>query len=511
MCGASGSATDPVSNEQAGLLPGRPVAAGSVVMNRLSGRCASWRRVGLAAGLALVATAAAVAVLVRADGSAALRSELEAEFTGAYPAQPVGGGQIVDVELVAGESTVELSEGPSTAVWVYNGVVPGPPLRVTLGDTLRVTVRNELPASTTIHWHGIRVPNDMDGVPGVNQPHIEPGETFVYEFTPPDPGTYWYHSHTNGSEQLERGLYGSLVVTDDSEATGYAHDAVWVIDDWRLGDDNQIDPDFNTSADRTQNGRWGNLITVNANADEELVLQPGDRVRLRLINASNGRVYTPDFGDLDATLIAVDGLLAKEQRPADGFALAPGNRVDIDLTAPNDPGTYFVIDDYSGIEQPLASLLVEGGDETTSTVEPPTNEAIPDWDRAQEAAVDHELVFETVNVDDEWLWTVNGLAYPEYEPLELTAGQFTKIRLVNETHPLHPIHLHGQFFKVLSRNGEPVDEPFFRDTVLLDRLDVVEIGLVPLDVGTWVLHCHIQEHAEAGMMTIMNVEPAPDS
>ncbi len=480
-------------------------------MTRLAHIGPVWRRVGLGAGLTLVLTAAIATVLVRVDDGAALRDELEAEFTGAYPTQPVGGGQIVDVELVAGESTAELSEGTPTAIWAYNGVVPGPALRVALGATLRVTARNELPASTTIHWHGIRVPNDMDGVPGVNQPRIEPGETFVYEFTPPDPGTYWYHSHTDGSEQLERGLYGSLVVTADSETTGYAHDAVWVIDDWRLGDDNQIDPDFNTSADRTQNGRWGNLITVNANVDEQLVVQPGGRVRLRLINASNGRVYTPDLGDLDATLIAVDGLTAKEHRPADGLVLAPGNRVDIDITAPTDSGTYLVTDDYSGIEQPLASLVVDGDDDATSTFEPPANEAVPDWDRAAEAPVDHELIFETVNVDDEWLWTVNGLAYPDYKPLELTAGRFTKIRLVNETHPLHPIHLHGQFFKVLSLNGEPVDEPFFRDTVLLERLDVVEIGLVPLGVGTWVLHCHIQEHAEAGMMTIMNVGPAPGS
>lgn len=480
-------------------------------MNRLSDIGPAWRRVGLATGLALVVAAAIATVLVRADGSAALRNELEAEFTGAYPTQPAGGGQIVDIELIARESTAELSEGTPTAIWAYNGVVPGPALRVTLGDTLRVTVRNELPASTTVHWHGIRVPNDMDGVPGVNQPRIEPGETFVYEFTPPDPGTYWYHSHTDGSEQLERGLYGSLVVTDDNEPTGYAHDVVWVIDDWRLGDDNQIDPDFNTSADRTQNGRWGNLITVNANVGEELVVQSGDRVRLRLINASNGRVYTPDFGDLDATLIAVDGLTTKEHRPTESLVLAPGNRVDIDITAPGDPGTYLVTDNYSGIEQPLASLVVDGDSAATSTFEPPVNDALPDWDRAGEAAVDHKLVFESVKVDDEWLWTVNGLAYPDYEPLELTAGRFAKIRLVNETHPLHPIHLHGQFFKVLSRNGEPVDEPFFRDTVLLDRLDVVEIGLVPLDVGSWVLHCHIQEHAEAGMMTIMNVGRGPES
>ena len=470
----------------------------------------SWRRLGLGAGLVLL-VAVVVTMLARSDGSAALRADLEAEFAGAYPAEAAGGGRVVDVDLVTTESTVELVDGNPTDVWAYNGQVPGPALRIALGDTLRVTVRNELPASTTIHWHGIRVPNDMDGVPGVNQPRIEPGEVFVYEFTPPDAGTYWYHSHTDGSEQLERGLYGSLVVADDGDDTTYAHDATWVVDDWRLTDDNQIDPDFNTTADRTQSGRWGDLITVNATTDEELIVQPGDRVRLRLVNASNGRVYTPDFGDLDATLIAVDGLTVGEHRSADDSLLAPGNRLDVDITAPTVPGTYSVTDRYSGVEQPLASLVVAVGDNIGPSFEPPSNQAVPGWDRAAEAPVDHELVFETVDDDGEWLWTINGLAYPDYEPLELTAGRFTKIRLVNETHPLHPIHLHGQFFKVLSRNGEPVDEPFFRDTVLLDRLDIVEIGLVPLDVGTWVLHCHIQEHAEAGMMTVMNVAPPEQS
>lgn len=479
-------------------------------MTRLVSARFARRRLAVALVVGLVGVAALVAALaiVRSDGSAALRRDLEAEFDGAYPAGPAGGGDLVAIELVASPSTIELIDGTTTEVWSYNGSVPGPPIRISLGDTLRVTVRNELEAATTIHWHGVRVPNDMDGVPDVNQPRIESGESFVYEFTPPDAGTYWYHSHTDGSEQLERGLYGTLVVEDRETSAGYDHDVVWVLDDWRLTDGGQIDPDFNTSNDRTQSGRWGNLITVNASTDEQLVVQPGERIRLRLVNASNGRVYTPDFGDLDANLIAVDGLTTKTSQDGSNIVLAPGNRADLDIVAPATGGTYAISDAYSGVTQPLASLIVADDRPTASTgFAAPTNPAVPDWDSALEAPVDHELVLETINVDDEWLWTINGRAYPDHQPLELTAGRFTKIKLVNQTHPLHPMHLHGQFFKVLTRNGEPVDEPFFRDTVLLDRLDVVEIGLVPLDEGSWVLHCHIQEHADAGMMTVMTVEP----
>lgn len=462
------------------------------------------RRLALATVVAIVALAAVA--IARSDDSAALRRDLEAEFDGAYPAEPMGGGDLVQVELVASPSRIELIEGTTTDVWSYNGTVPGPAIRIALGDTLQVTVRNELEAATTIHWHGIRVPNDMDGVPDVNQPRIEPGGSFVYQFTPPDAGTYWYHSHTDGSQQLERGLYGSLVVHDPERSPDYDHDVVWVLDDWRLTEDGQIDPEFNTPNDRTQSGRWGNLITVNASTDQELEVRPGERIRLRLVNASNGRVYTPDFGDLDPTLIAIDGLTTKTGQDASTLALAPGNRADLDVVAPATAGSYGISDVFSGVTQSLAALVVTDDEPATvSDFAAPTNPHVPDWDSALDAPVDHELILETVNVDDEWLWTINGKVYPDHQPLELTAGRFTKIRLVNQTHPLHPMHLHGQFFKVLTRNGEPVDEPYFRDTVLLDRLDVVEIGLVPLDEGSWMLHCHIQEHAEAGMMTIMNV------
>ncbi len=133
---------------------------------------------------------------------------------GAYPKEPSGGGVTHEIQLILQPSTAELVDGTETDVWAYNGTVPGPAIEANLGATLRITVRNELPAATTIHWHGIRVPNAMDAVPDVNQSPIASRATFDYVFTPPDAGTYWYHSHTDGLEQLARGLYGSLVVVD---------------------------------------------------------------------------------------------------------------------------------------------------------------------------------------------------------------------------------------------------------------------------------------------------------
>lgn len=446
------------------------------------------------------------------DQHAALRVELQEEFEGAYPATPAGGGVTHDIDLVAAPATIALLEGTETAVWAYNDTVPGPQIRISLGDAVRVSLTNELPVPTTIHWHGIRVPNNMDGVPGVNQDHIEPGETFAYEFTPPDAGTYWYHSHTEGSEQLERGLYGSFIVEDTDTSAEASTDVVWVVDDWLLDDQNQIDPAFNTTADRTHSGRWGNHMTVNASADQSLTVRPGEQIRLRMVNASNGRVYMPDFDTISASVVAIDGLNVAKPFHADELKLAPGNRADFLIQAPTLPGVYVVNDMYLGTPQALASITVLDEPAATAVTDFDTRQLVPDqlvpeWSGAHDAPIDHELLFETAEVDGEWKWFINGEAFPNHNVLDLELGQFTKIRLRNQTHPLHPIHLHGVFFKVLTRNGEPVDEPYFRDTILLEQLDEVEIGLVPLDEGQWVLHCHIQEHADAGMMTVMNIAP----
>jgi FtsP/CotA-like multicopper oxidase with cupredoxin domain len=123
--------------------------------------------------------------------------------------------------------------GPPTDVWCYGNRIPGPELRVRQGQPLRITVRNDLPEETTVHWHGIRLPNAMDGVPGLTQTPIKPGETFSYEFTPPDAGTFWYHPHANSLSQLGRGMAGAFVV-EEPEPIAVDRELVWVLADWRL-------------------------------------------------------------------------------------------------------------------------------------------------------------------------------------------------------------------------------------------------------------------------------------
>lgn len=417
-------------------------------------------------------------------------------------------GNIKEVSLTAQAGTISLAQGGYLNVWSYNNQVPGPEIRIDKGDTLRINFANKLSQETTIHFHGIRVPNAMDGVPGVTQEPIKPGESFTYEFTPKDAGTFWYHPHVRGSEQVERGLYGVIVVEDPDEPK-YDQDKVMVLDDWRLDETGQIDPRFNTGGDLMHDGRWGNLITVNGESNYSLPTKAGERIRLRLINTSNARVYKLDFGELDAQGFAVDGMLARETFNAQWFELAPGNRLDVDIAIPliSRSKPYLIRDVFTRQANNLASLTVEDILSTPKTFDTPQAQQFPDWTQASISKIDKEYRLNARRGGRFGIeWTINDKAYPDYDPITLKKGKFNVIRFTNESHRLHPMHLHGQFFKVLSRNGQLVDEPFLRDTVLIKSQETVDLGLVPLDEGSWANHCHALEHAEAGMMTVVEVK-----
>lgn len=438
----------------------------------------------------------------------ALRMALTAEFNDAFLENIEQNDNIVKYDLLATEIELSLFGDPPTKVFAYNNQIPGPTLRIKKGDTLKVNFRNELPQDTTIHWHGVRVPNAMDGVPGVTQDPIKPKEEFVYEFTPKDAGTFWFHPHVRTAEQIEKGLYGLLIV-EDEYTEKYSKDVVWVLDDWRLLENNEINENFVTRHDLMHDGRWGNTITVNGKPNETVTLQPGERALLRLVNTSNGRVYGLNFGSLDAKIVAVDGMTSKEPVKANGFELSPGNRIDVDITIPLEGygEKYTIRDQFTRYTNTLGSINIEGDPVEIVDFEYPTNTKIPDWDKAIELFPDKTYRLNARQGGKYGLeWTINDKAYPNYDPLELKHGVFNKIRFVNESYRLHPMHLHGQFFKVIARNGVAVNEPYFRDTVLIKRQETVDIALVPLDKGSWANHCHILEHAEAGMMTIVEVK-----
>ena len=458
--------------------------------------------------LSRVAVALVVVVVVGCERTPRT-PDLASEIAAAYPAEAQPAGVLRTFEISAAEAQIPLIDGGVLRVWAYNGTVPGPTLRVKLGETVRVLFTNKLPQETTIHWHGVRVPNGMDGVPHATQPPVQPGGTFTYEFTPKDAGTFWFHPHVRSSEQVERGLYGLLIV-DDKAPPPYTRDVAWVLDDWLLTPDRQIVPTFNTPHDLAHDGRWGNAITVNGRTDTTLTVAAGERFRLRLLNSSNGRIYAPELPGLDAKIIAVDGLYTATPVPLGRFELAPGNRLDLDVTVTGNARSVSVTDTfYPQRTNRLAQIEIDG---TTATPQfaSPAKTRVPAWATALDTPVTHEFRLNARRGGPLGIeWTIDDVAFAGHEhahpSLSLQRGAFAHLKFVNESGRLHPIHLHGMFFKLLARNGVPAGEVFFRDTVLIHANETIDIGLVPLDAGDWMLHCHILEHAEAGMMTMLKV------
>jgi FtsP/CotA-like multicopper oxidase with cupredoxin domain len=412
------------------------------------------------------------------------------------------------------------AEYPSTDVWAYNGTVPGPELRLQQGRRLSIGVENGLNVPTTVHWHGIRLPNAMDGVPHLTQPPIAAnGGRFRYEFDLPDAGTYWYHPHLGSPEQVGRGLYGALIV-EEREPPAVDRDLVWVISDWRLDRQARQVEDFRNFMDATHAGRIGNTVTINGVLRERLAVRAGERIRLRLINASNARIYGLNFEKHAPWIIALDGHPVAPHW--DGrVVLGPGMRADVILDCTAQPGsTHAIIDDfYSRRAYRLMNIEYSREKPLRESFAPaprlaPNPVAEPELGKATR----HSIVFgggmmgamPSQREHRGLFWTVNGKPVPEgdhtHSPiLSLAKGGSYIVELANETSWHHPIHLHGHVFRVLTRNGKEVLPRQWADTVLLDPDSRAEIAFVADNPGDWMLHCHVLEHQVTGMMAVVRV------
>ena len=461
------------------------------------------------------------------------------------PSWPTGAAAASHHRIVAAAGRAPLVGGeyPETAVWSYNGTVPGPELRVRQGEQLRVTVENRLDEETTIHWHGVRVPNAMDGVPHLTQKPIAPGETFDYAFDCPDAGTFWYHPHQRSLEQVGRGLYGPLIV-EEPEPVTVDRDVTWVLDDWRLRSDASISGDFGNMMDTGMAGRIGNTVTINGRLPDTFAVRAGERIRLRLINAANARIFGLEFEGHPPQIIALDGQPVDPHVPEGGrIVLGPAMRADLIVDMTGTPGGRFrVIDSfYRGREyrlvdlvyadQPLRDNLPE------APIRLPSNPlAEPDLGTAERHVVSFgggmmggmmgagmrggmdgmmndgmmgEMMDRMMRgMSHDGVWTVNGVSASGHvmEPmLILSRGRPYLLALHNETAWQHPIHLHGHSFRVVSRGGRPTRHREWQDTVLMAPDERVEIALVADNPGDWMVHCHILEHQAAGMMGVVRV------
>ncbi|MFT5686706.1 MAG: FtsP/CotA-like multicopper oxidase with cupredoxin domain, partial [Myxococcota bacterium] len=412
---------------------------------------------------------------------------------------------VVEVHLTASETEILWSDDAddiTEEVWAYNGVVPGPVIQAWLGQTVRVVFTNDLPDETTIHWHGLRIDDEMDGVPAIQDP-IQPGETFTYEFTPPDSGTFWYHPHVRSHEQIERGLQGALIVHEPDAPV--VQERMFVLDDVSIQSGGSFES-FTIGHMTSVHGRFGNTLLANGvNAlveplSDTLSADTGER--WRIVNTANARTLYADVTNASWRVIAVDGTLLPDPYEPEWVQLPIGRRFDLEVI-PDGSGEPVVLrillpDTTGGFDEyPVFEGTVSGEIGSTDWQDWPAT-ALPEAPDSFEQDV--SLVFDNEADGNLAVWTINGDTWDEHEAIEVTGGTDSEIEITDESGAEHPFHLHGQLFQVLTRDGEPVDEPGLMDTVMVNPDETLTIWTDFSNPGRWMTHCHILEHTEQGMM-----------
>ena len=423
----------------------------------------------------------------------------------------------VEVELVAAPATVELLPGLPAEVWAFRdgadpdavGTIPGPMLVANLGDHVVVHFRNDLPEPTTIHWHGLRVPNDADGTPA-SQLEVPPGGTYDYEMTIVDAGLYWYHPHVEADVQIERGLYAPILVQGGVEPD-VAADRVFVLDDVKVESTGQLST--TTDALDLMLGRQGNVVLVNGTRDASITAAAGTRERWRFVNTANGRYFQLELPGHSFRVIGWDGGLVDAPYETDRVLLAPGERYDVLVELEGAAGDELTLrtvhyDRGHNVPDPgpidlVRVALADAGDSPAPL--PAT------WGELAAIATDdttprRRLVLREDDSDPTSpVFSINDEVFPDITPIAATPGAIEIWEIANESEMDHPFHLHGMSFQLLDAAAQPIAPLAWKDTVNVPRessiLVAVEIG----PPGRWMFHCHILEHAERGMMGELEV------
>lgn len=507
---------------------------------------------GIAGAAGLAGTAGVVAVaanrntpkLVDPHAEAIRRVELARQRPGAAT---------VRATLTPRPVTLDLG-GVTVGTWGYTEDAPGPLIRAKAGDRLRIDVVNELPADTSVHWHGIALRNDMDGVPGVTQDPIGAGGRFTYDFTAPDPGTYFYHPHSG--VQLDRALHGVLIVDDPNDAGRYDQEWIVVLDDWVDGTGRTPDDVLAALGDGTDgmhgghgdgtNGMHGDdtdgmpgghgttgmdhgagmpmggsmesMISpllggagdvdyphylINGRvpaAPVTLTARPRQRVRIRLVNAASDTAFRVALGGHRLTVTHSDGF-AVVPDVTDALVVGMGERVDVEVVVAD--GVFPLVAVAEGkTGQALAVARTGGGSPPSAEVRPAeldrrvilTNQLrAADTVRLTQREPDrtHDLVLGGGMMP--YRWTINDKTFTDAEPLLVGEGERVRLRMINQTMMFHPMHVHGHTFAL--GDGGPR-----KDTVIVTPHQTVTVDLDADNPGQWMTHCHNIYHAETGMM-----------
>lgn len=444
------------------------------------------------------------------------------------------GQTVVSAQLTPRPVDVDLG-GRVVSTWGYDQQLPGPLVRAQAGDRLQITVDNQLPQETSVHWHGIAMSNDMDGVPGLTQDPIAPGTTFTYDFTAPDPGTYFYHSHSG--LQLDRGLYGVVIIDDPGEPGDYDHEWLVVLDDWvdgtgRTPDD--VARDLGIGADTADAGMQGmDHDMMDMHGGEGSMMSPilgsagdvtyphflingrlpvdpyvwrasrGQRVRIRFVNAGADTAFRVALGGHRMTVTHTDGFPVLPE-DTDSLLIGMGERFDVVVTLGD--GVFPLFAQPEGKDGHAQALV------RTAAGDLPTNSRPVEVDRRPLLGTDlspSEAVrlssqshdrYHSVDLGgtmSPYRWTLNSQVHPDSAPLEVNSGERVRMRMRNMSDMFHPMHLHGHTFAL-------ADSGLRKDTVTIRPMRTIEIEFDTDNPGQWALHCHNAYHQEAGMMTTLS-------
>jgi len=446
-------------------------------------------------------------------------------------------GRVSAYTLEAAPVTLSLG-GKTVSTWAYNGGVPGPTLRLTEGDTLKVTVKNRLPQGqgTTIHWHGVPLINAMDGVPGATQQPIASGQDFVYTFVTPTAGTYFYHSHVG--LQLDRGLSGPLIIDPTHETMSYDQDYVLLLDDWLDGMSDTpenamkklIAKGDNMGGMGGMSGSGGTggmsstsvppdiiypLYLINgrgSNQPTTLKVTRGNKVRLRFINASASTIYHVALQGHRMTVTHSDGQ-AVEPVEVDTLRIGMGERYDVLVTA-NNPGAWQLVAKVEGAPGMVRAVMSYKG--STSTQPSATYEPLELKGQMLTYAMlkaasglvvppaytpDQTVPIQLSGGNGQYVWKINNEIFSKAEQIALPQNRLIRFPMQNMSMMPHPIHLHGHFFQLDNGTGRGP----LKDTVLVDAMQKLTVNWISDNPGTWAFHCHNAYHQEAGMMRFVRV------
>ncbi len=461
--------------------------------------------------------------------------------------------------------------GHTYAGYAFNAQVAGPLIEVTQGERVFVRFTNETVWPNGIHWHGGRIQNAFDGVPGVTQPPVGEGESFLYELAFPDPGLFWYHTHIRADVTLGLGLFANLRVLPASEspATDVHREEVLILHDV-LMDAQGLYPFGLESPTHALMGRFGNVLLVNGDPEHRLSAAEGEVVRFLVTNASNARVFNLSFSRGEPIkLVGSDLGRFERQQWTESVVIAPGERYAFDVRF-GASGETALVNQIQALDH-MHGRYVAGVDTLSTVAVQPgrvAGETVPAYEELSIAedvreeverlrphfAREPDLLLrlgasagrmpipllnfierDTIHYppvdwndgmpDMNWLTTGENFVWEMTDRAtglknmdvawEFDHGDLVKLRIVNDPtsfHPMHhPIHVHGQRFLVLAVDGVPRDNLSWKDTSLIPTGATVDILIEMSNPGTWMLHCHILEHAETGMMMTFVVHDRGDS